>query len=186
MSGAEEGWSGQGFQLVPFGLGAKGGRAVEGRLAREGEGLRLEVAVHDPAATLRIPAPAPQPRRREALWQATCLELFLGVPGEERYREFNLSPSGDWNVYQLDGYRRGLRPDPFWTALPGTREAEEGGVLRLTLATPLPPELAAAPLLEAAVTAVLQSHDGPCDYWALRHPGPEPDFHHRDGFALRI
>jgi hypothetical protein len=36
------------------------------------------------------------------------------------------------------------------------------------------------------VTAVLQQQSGSCSYWALRHPGPEADFHRRDGFALRL
>jgi hypothetical protein len=187
--GAGDGPAGAAFRLVPFGgseaPAAADGLAVEGRIARQGECLRVDYQVSDPAASLRIPPPAPAPRRRDELWQATCLELFLALPGQDSYREFNLSPSGDWAVYLLDGYRRGLRPDPAWTALPFTRQ-DEAGVLRLNLATTLPPELAAAPQLEAAITAVLQHQDGRCDYWALRHPGPEADFHRREGFGLRI
>lgn len=184
MSGA-----GQDFRLVPFGEAEAPAAAacltVEGRIARQGERLRVDYALHDPAASLQIPPPAPTPRRRDELWQATCLELFLALPGQEAYREFNLSPSGHWNIYQLDGYRRGLRPDPAWTALPFTRH-DEAGMLRLSLATSLPPELAAAPQLQAAITAVLQHQNGRCDYWALLHPGPEADFHRREGFGLRI
>lgn len=200
MSGAEggagAGQAGQSFRLVPFGGPAEssvggaravqgGGLAVEGRIARQGERLRVEYTLHDPAASLAIPAPTPTPRRRDELWQATCLELFLAVPGQESYREFNLSPSGDWAIYQLDGYRRALRSDPAWATLPFSRH-DEPGVLRLTLATTLPPELAATAQLEAALTAVLQHHDGRCSYWALRHPGPEADFHRRDGFGLWV
>jgi hypothetical protein len=181
--------AGESFRLVPFGgseaPAAADGLAVEGRIARQGERLQVEYRVSDPAASLRIPPPAPAPRRRDELWQTTCLELFLALPGQEAYREFNLSPSGDWAVYLLDGYRRGLRADPAWTALPFTRH-DEAGVLRLCLATTLPPELAAAPQLEAAIMTVLQHQDGRCDYWALMHPGPEADFHRREGFGLRI
>jgi len=198
VSGAE-GWAGQAsqsFRLVPFGGPAEpsaggaravegGGLAVEGRIARQGERLRVEYTLHVPAASLAIPPPTPNPRRRDELWQATCLELFLAVPGQESYREFNLSPSGDWAIYRLDGYRRGLRADPAWTALPFTRQ-DQPGMLRLTLATTLPPELAASAQLEAAITAVLQHQDGRCGYWALMHPGPEADFHRREGFGLRI
>ncbi len=188
MSGTEGGGGeSQGFGLVPFSgpEAAAEGLAVEGRIARRGERLRVDYALHDPAATLRIPPAAPTPRRRDELWQATCLELFLALPGQEAYREFNLSPSGDWAVYHLDGYRRGLRPDPAWTALPFSRH-NEAGVLRLSLETTLPPEWASAPQLEAAITAVLQHQDGRCGYWALLHPGPEADFHRREGFGLRI
>jgi hypothetical protein len=56
----------------------------------------------------------------------------------------------------------------------------------LTLETPLPPDLATAPALEAAVTAVLQNRSGVCSHWAIGHPGPEADFHRRDGFLLRL
>ncbi|MFM7264623.1 MAG: DOMON-like domain-containing protein, partial [Cyanobium sp.] len=133
---------------------------------------------------------APAPQRRDELWKATCLELFLALPEQEGYREFNLSPSGDWNVYQLSGYRQGLQPDPAWQALPFTRRDEAGpqspAALVAQLTTTLPADLAAAPVLEAAVTAVLQLQDGSCCYWALRHPGEEADFHRRDGFALRL
>jgi hypothetical protein len=174
---------GQSFRLVPFGEPASG--AVEGWIQRRGEQLRLEYRLRDPAASLRVPPLAAEPRRCDGLWQATCLELFLALPGEESYREFNLSPSGDWNVYRLDAYRRGLRPDPAWTALPMTRTQGQGE-LAVALATHLPPELAAAAQLEAAITAVLQSAEGLCTYWALHHPGAEADFHRREGFVLRL
>ncbi len=39
--------------------------------------------------------------------------------------------------------------------------------------------------LRLAVSAVMQSDQGVISYWALAHPPGKPDFHHRDGFALR-
>jgi len=169
------------------------GLAVDGWIRRHGEQLTVTYRLHDPAQLLAIPPLAPTPQRRDGLWQATCVELFLALPGQEHYREFNLSPSGDWAVYRLEGYRRGLAPDPAWSALPLTRHEsgstagpESHAALELQLTTTLPPELAAAPVLEAAVTAVLQLQDGSCHYWALRHPGEQADFHRRDGFALRL
>jgi hypothetical protein len=187
---AAGGAEGQPFELVPFGAVADDVR-LAGRIGRDGERLWVHYRLAGARDRLAIPPLAAAPRRRDELWQATCLELFLARPGQPAYWEFNLSPSGDWNVYRLDGYRQGLRPDPAWTDLPLTRvdsnpAAENAGALELHLATTLPPELAAAPELEAAVTAVLQHHDGSCRYWALRHPGEEADFHRRDGFGLRL
>ncbi|MFN9621135.1 MAG: DOMON-like domain-containing protein [Synechococcaceae cyanobacterium] len=182
----------QPFALVPFGgEPAEAGLRLGGRIGRERERLWVAYCLTGPLPSLAIPPLAATPRRRDELWQATCLELFLALPGQEGYREFNLSPSGDWNVYRLDGYRQGLRPDPAWTALPLRRrdpnpEAGADAALEIHLSTTLPPELAAAHELEAAVTAVLQLQDGSCRYWALRHPGEEADFHRRDGFALRL
>lgn len=183
------------FTLVPFGEVADNDLHLGGTIGREGERLWVQYVLRGPLQQLAIPPLSSAPRRRDELWQATCLELFLALPGQPGYREFNLSPSGDWNVYQLDGYRQGLRPDPAWTALPLTRrdpppgaavEAAAAEELGFQFTTTLPPELAAAPELEAAVTAVLQNRDGSCRYWALRHPGAEADFHRRDGFALRL
>jgi hypothetical protein len=36
------------------------------------------------------------------------------------------------------------------------------------------------------VSAVLQSSSGELAYWAVAHPGSEPDFHHRGGFCLKF
>lgn len=40
--------------------------------------------------------------------------------------------------------------------------------------------------LDLSLTAVIETKDQQLSYWALRHPGPKPDFHHRQGFALQI
>jgi hypothetical protein len=180
----------QPFRLLPFpnpepGPGLPADLELGGVIERHGQLLRMEYRLRGSLPALRIPAPAARPQRCDDLWQATCFELFLAEAGAEPYREFNLSPSGDWNVYRLDGYRRGLRPDPAWRHLSHRRD-DTPGQLTLTLETPLPADLAAAPELAAAVTAVLQSRAGACSYWALSHPGPEADFHRRDGFLLRL
>ena len=47
---------------------------------------------------VEIPAAAETPRRRDRLWEETCLELFLGTADSGEYWEFNLSPAGHWNV----------------------------------------------------------------------------------------
>jgi hypothetical protein len=178
------------FQLVPF-PGAAAATSpprdleLGGRIERRGGTLTVTYQLRGSLQALRISAPATEPRRCDDLWQGTCFELFLAVTGENAYREFNLSPSGDWNVYRLDSYRHGLRADPAWRSLAHRRD-EAPGRLTLTLETPLPADLAAAPELEAAVTAVLQSATGACSYWALIHPGAEADFHRRDGFLLLL
>lgn len=190
MSATESGTISLPFRLVPFPTeavpaGLPADLELNGRLERHTGVLRVTYRLSGPLQALRIPAPAARPRRCDDLWQGTCFELFVAAERAEPYREFNLSPSGDWNVYRLDGYRRGLRPDPAWQAL-GQRREDAPGKLTLTLETPLPADLAAAPALEAAVTAVLRSSSGLCSYWALSHPGPEADFHRRDGFLLRL
>lgn len=183
----------QAFSLLPFGARADSltGIAIEGWLERRGETLILEFqlscAAEQGENAILWPPAAGQPQRRDGLWEHTCLEWFLAHPHGEAYWEFNLCPNGDWNVYALDGYRRGLRPDPHYSALPVERSGN-GRISRFRATATLPATLISAQPaeLELAVTAVLEQRGGAISYWALHHGGGEADFHRRDGFRLRI
>ncbi|MEB3234818.1 MAG: DOMON-like domain-containing protein [Cyanobacteriota bacterium] len=140
-------------------------------------------------ADLLLPAPLTAPIRGDGLWQHTCLEAFVGASAQEPYWEFNLAPNGAWNVYRLDGYRRGLQQESFYDALPFAvdRQPQQGpGVLEVVLACPLPAPLARAAELQVGLSAVLEDQRGGLSYWALAHPGPEADFHDRRGWLLRL
>lgn len=147
----------------------------------QGGQLQLSYTLSGPLDTLRIPPPAPEPQRRDGLWQHTCLEAFLALPEQEPYWELNLAPNGDWAFYRLDGYRRNLRPEPTPQA-PALQLVQTAERLLLRAALPLPAALAAATELELALTAVLEHGDGTLSYWALRHPPGEADFHWRGGW----
>jgi len=181
----------QPFALQPFpSQAAAPDLQIEGWLERRDRVLDLAFQLREPgpcppADPILWPAPDGDPQRRDGLWEHTCLELFLAQPGEERYWEFNLSPRGHWNVYRLDGYRDGLRPDPDYGTLP-FRCSPSPQPFDLAITVPLPAALAAAPSLQAAVTAVVKRSSGRISYWALHHGGPEADFHRRDGFRMRI
>ncbi|WP_053068297.1 DOMON-like domain-containing protein [Synechococcus sp. GFB01] len=188
----------QPFRLVPFvgGAGAlpgpaPGDLAIGGRLAIRRSGgsaalLQLEFELCG-LAGVRLPPAGERPRRRDGLWQHTCLEAFIGAVGQTPYWEVNLAPSGDWNVYRLSDYRQGLEVEPCFTELPFTvtRSGAAGLGLTLRLTCPLPRELAAAGALQVGVTAVIEAEDGGLSYWALHHPGPDADFHDRRGWLLR-
>jgi hypothetical protein len=180
------------FALQPFegeGDPRWGGVRLEGSLERQAALLQVRIVLHGdssgPEAAVVWPGAGPAPRRRDGLWQHSCLEWFVAAPEQERYWEFNLSPGGDWNVYQLEGYRRGLQPDPQYDALPFRTITSRHGI-GVELSCPLPAAVAQLQPLQLAVTAVLQHREGGLSYWALHHGGPEPDFHRRDGFRLRI
>jgi len=159
--------------------------ALTGSVHREGDRLSLQYRLEDPEGLVLVPPATAAPRRCDELWTSTCFELFLAEPGTGPYWEANLSPSGDWNVYRLSGYREGLAPEPAIVALPFVVVRDGGG---LDLAATL--DLGALPLagrpLELAVTAVVELRGGTQLYWALAHRGEEPDFHRRDGFLLRM
>jgi hypothetical protein len=174
------------FEQAPAGV------TVQGQVARQGEQLMLHYRVQDPQGLLRLPPPpgpprrtASAPQRRHQLWTRTCLELFLAEVGATPYWEVNLCPSGDWNLYRLSDYRQDLTPEPAVESLPFAVERQAEGLdlhLPLDLSRLLPPGRP----LELGLCAVLQERSGAISYWALRHPGPEADFHRREGFGLRL
>jgi hypothetical protein len=174
------------FRLLPSDTSsALPGLTLGGSLTRQGKGLTIHYVLAGALEAVRIPPPARPPARCDGLWERTCFEFFLAVPGEESYWEFNLSPSGDWNVYRLAGYRQGLTPEATYPDLE-IDIRRESGALHLNLACDLPPPALQHPSLEVAVCAVIEQQNRMLSYWALAHPGPEPDFHRRDGFLITL
>jgi hypothetical protein len=152
---------------------------------REDGSLSLLYRLEGPLELVRLAAVALEPARRDGLWTTTCFECFLAVEGQAPYWELNLSPAGHWNLYRLEDYRAGLRPETACAALAPRLEVG-AGTLTLTVDLPLPPAIPAAAPLQLGVTAVIEATAGDLSYWALAHPGAEPDFHRRDGFLLRF
>jgi hypothetical protein len=187
---AEGAWQERAFALRPFGRpAAELGLALTGRLARQGEWLRVLYLLRGDLDAVCWPeARSGAAERADGLWQHTCFELFLAAEGAAPYWEVNLSPSGAWNLYRLDAYRRGLRPESDRVALPFVlRRTAEGVELELELA--LPADLARAcqeRALRLGVSAVIERREGELSYWALAHGGAEADFHRREDFLLRL
>jgi hypothetical protein len=172
--------------------------------ARQGGDLVLQYNLSWPPAAclVRIPparATDQVPQRCDGLWQHTCVEAFVAAGDAHGYWELNLSPSGDWNVYRFAAYRSGPVPDDACGSLSctrmGPRAAAPGGdcrhdqpraLLQLELRSTLPPSLQNATALQLGLSAVLEHDDGRLSYWALHHPGPEPDFHDARGWMLRL
>lgn len=139
-------------------------------------------------ARLRVPN-GQALERTDLLWEHTCFEAFVGVQGDAGYREFNFSPSGQWAAYDFADYRRRLT-DPAIPAPQISARLTEG---RLELEAVVPrsslPYAPAGRKWEIGLSAVVEAADTPDEahsYWALRHPSPRPDFHHRDGFILQV
>ncbi len=121
--------------------------------------------------------------RADGLWQTTCFELFLQPDGGPSYCEFNLSPSERWNIYDLDGYRAGLRERPA-PHEPQCTMRQGSSFAIFDAAIPM----AAIPQAESAMglCAVIEEQGGVKSYWALKHRAAEPDFHDAACFAARL
>lgn len=134
---------------------------------------------------IRIPSPV-APRIGMELWRHTCFEAFIAVDGHPAYHEFNFSPSGEWTIHALSGYRSG-GPVADETMRPHITVRSTDNRLELDALVRLDSLSATHPcaLLRVGLSAVIEASDG-LSYWALRHPSDKPDFHNADGFALLI
>lgn len=155
-------------------------------LRRGGAVLDLRFVLHARIADLAFPQAA-EPARSDGLWQHTCFEVFLLLPGRESYLEFNLAPSGQWAAYSFARPREGMAPLEAVRAIPiRTETAAEEFELAATIDLAGRADYAAASLWQAGLSAVIEERSGRKSYWALAHPPGKPDFHHRDCFALEL
>jgi hypothetical protein len=153
-------------------------RAVEASVSRDSAThLRAIFFLEGEIARLRVP-PRRAPRFAQNLWQHTCCEVFVAEKGAAAYREFNLSPSGEWAAYAFVRYRRGGPVDAEPDIVVRTEERE----LPLSARVPLHERGA----LDIGLSVVVEDESGALSYWALRHGPGQPDFHRRDAFALEL
>jgi hypothetical protein len=133
-----------------------------------------------PASRFVVPEPV-DAERADDLWQTTCFEAFLRVPGAAPYREWNFAPSSAWAAYDFTDMREGrsnadvaapyvrIEDNFTWWALGATITVEANSVWELGL------------------SAVLEEKDGTKSYWAIAHPpGEKPDFHDPACFAAHL
>jgi len=156
---------------------------IEWSMSKSGT-IWLRYHVDGNVETIRLPDDIDQSERMDGLWQNTCFELFLKEPGNERYCEFNFSPSGNWAAYGFAGYREGMAPLALAQA-PDIYMDFSDTHLGLEASIQLPDGWMQDEL-DAALSAVIEMRDGEKSLWALAHPAGKPDFHHQDGFQLKI
>lgn len=174
------------FSLVPFDPTSKPAITITGRIVYEDNRLALYYTLCGDLNQILLPPPAAQPGRRQELWKATCFEFFLARKDQPSYWEFNLSPSGDWNVYRMDAYRRtGFREEGRISQLQLETQKEKDA-FTLAIAVDLSPIVSTAENLEVSITAIVQTAGGTETYWALTHAGPQADFHLRQSFILEL
>jgi hypothetical protein len=131
---------------------------------------------------LTIPGPG-APQRTDRLWEHTCFEAFLAMPGQDPYWELNLSPSTEWAAYRFLRYREAGGPAPDLEPRITVQRSPERLELHAVAALGA---LDTDRGLQVGLSAVVESLDGALSYWALRHGPGRPDFHHRAAFALEL
>ena len=142
--------------------------------------LTLSYMVSGTIGDLSLP-PVSDPARTDGLWQRMCFEVFIRLPTQPEYYEFNFAPSTQWAAYRFSSYREGMEyandiAVPRIEAIARADAYRLETTLKLKLARPW----------RLALSAVIEETNQRKSYWALAHPPGKPDFHHPDGFALEL
>ena len=185
------------FELIPFEAPPQANLqttelSVKGRVSRKKNVLSIQYRLSGSLSQVAIPPIGKGGSRQDKLWEKPCFEFFLSAeeaaeeaPEQAPYWEFNLSPSGDWNVFSLTGYRQGLKEESAYKVMP--LEAWQGFQgLQLEVSVPLDNILTTKQSIYLGMSAVVVLKSGIETFWAITHPGPEPDFHSSGSFTLQL
>ena len=162
-------------------------KSIDVEIARPRAGrLELSYIVTGQLSSIRMPSAAAN-ARSNGLWRHTCFEAFIRAMPDAEYYELNFSPSGQWAAYQFSGYRNGMRVANQITEVPiEMRSSPDGCALQASLSLDQFRDLPRDRSWRLGLSAVIEDATGGVSYWALAHPPGKPDFHHADGFVLRL
>ena len=173
--------------LSPFAFGPGDVESIQSTVIRTEQNLlQITYRVKGDIEKLKI-AERSSTRQADRLWEHTCFEAFIRADGDSSYYEFNFSPSGEWAAYWFRDYRDGGPiQDESWT--PAIVVRRDVGRMEIDAVVHLDrlSAIRSGALLRIGLSAVIESGDGTLSYWALKHPGAKPDFHHPDSFALEL
>ena len=174
------------FSLLPFPAPYTPNISITGKISLQNNIIALQYSVAGKTEDVLFPSISSKPTRSDELWKSTCFEFFLAVKNQHQYWEFNMSSSGDWNVYHMDAYRRvNFKQEVSIQQLPF--EVQNGaGRFHLNMLLDLNPILQPDQILTVGITAVIQTTAGRDTYWALAHPASAADFHWREGFIIEL
>ena len=170
------------FTLIPFNENAAPSVGVIGKIERNDNQLKIEYNLE--RSQVIIPEAVNNSTRQFDLWEHTCFEFFLGLKDSSKYWEFNLSPSGNWNVFRFPDYRQNIAEEMAFDKLPF--QVLQDDSLQLRAKIDLNKIIAPEQNIDVGITTVVEDGDANISYWALSHPGKEADFHLRDSFAINL
>jgi len=174
------------FTLKPFELSKSNSKInISGNITRNENKLNITYFLQGDLSKIILSELSNIPTRKNELWRTTCFEFFLGVINSPQYWEFNLSPTGDWNIYRFNDYRQEMVEESAFIALPFNVIKQEHS-LNINLEIDLSSIVSLDTNLEIAITSVVKSKKGEISYWALTHPENIADFHNRDSFAIHV
>lgn len=172
------------FSLIPATVATVPPIEVIGVVKRDLEWLHIQYQLTGKLSEIKMASPNSKPNRKYDLWETTCCEFFVRPYDQSQYWEFNLAPSGDWNIFRFPDYRQDIAEELAYNALKFEvwRSPE---LFQLDLAVDLSPIIHPQQNLDLAISAVIESRKQ-LSYWALTHPATEADFHHQESFAIAL
>jgi hypothetical protein len=172
------------FALQPF-APVSLNLSVTGEVSRIANQLTISYRLTGDLSQVLISSMTAHPHRQFELWEATCFEFFIAPVNESYYWEFNLAPSGNWNIFRLDDYRQGMRNEEIVMNL--SMDVQQTATLvTLDLQFNLDNLVSEDQELDMSVTTVIQDRSNNFSYWALQHTGEAADFHRRGDFIFKI
>ena len=143
--------------------------------------LNVGFWLRDPNQWIIWPNAVANVPRQDYLWNDTCFEIFIGVKGEDYYREINLSPSEAWQVYQFEEYRYPEDLPPQMAEdieLNSLKRTHYGLHVSLDLTEFMLKHKLKWSDLFIGLTAVLNTSQGQ-QLYAMQHSGAQADFHNK-------
>jgi hypothetical protein len=92
----------------------------------------------------------------------------------------------EWAIYRFSAYREGMTAAEGAPPRIAVRRDATGLTTEAAVDLDSWPVLRDASKLRLALSAVIEDTQHCISYWALAHPPGKPDFHHADGFALKL
>ena len=174
------------FKLIPFSAKEIPAINITGEITRSDNHLSIRYLASGEIDQIAFPLPTASPSRKNDLWKTTCFEFFISVKDKPKYWEFNLSPSGDWNVYVMDAYRQvNMREEKAFEQLPFEFDSNNAH-LSLKISVDVSPIIQPEQTLQIGIATIIQTKDVTETYWALAHPTPQANFHTRESFILSL
>ena len=157
---------------------------IDGQIERNQSTITIHYEVSGDLSKVLWPTFIAHYQRKDGLWKHTCFELFILPANNSEYYEYNFSPSGNWNAYIFDDYRKGQQDLPLDKI---EIELEREGEDKIILNSSIPLIDAVQPAtFKVGISAVIEDQQHQHHYYALSHIGERPDFHIHESFTLAL
>lgn len=168
------------FSLKPF--KTENDYLIYGQIARTFNQLWLTIELEGELDNIFLPPTKGAPVQADKLWESTCFELFMADEGNTHYFEFNIAPTGDWNIFEFLTYRQDPKTikDVFSPSI--DRQIISNHNIKYAIGIPLFNEVKF--FKKIGISAVIKNLQGDLSYFSLTHPRDIPDFHDPRGFEI--